>query len=242
LIKEEIIGRAALTPTDLLHVTGQFAPWNQEAAQTAAALIARLKGWSVQKLIDEVMMTIAERITAEVIAFISGQTLERVPDYVHPDDLGLWLFEESLYQEHPYLGSDIFLKIPIIGIGAPAEIFLPPVAKMLNTELITPPHYQVANAVGAVAGSVMIYEEAWVFPQTRGKFVIGYYVQTSDERASFSKMEQALAFAKEITQEKALAQAQAAGAVKAHVEIEQIVDGAESYRIRAKAIGNPELG
>lgn len=242
LIKEEIIGRAALTPTDLLHVTGQFAPWNQEAAQTAAALIARLKGWSVQKLIDEVMTTIAERITAEVIAFISGQTLERVPDYVHPDDLGLWLFEESLYQEHPYLGSDIFLKIPIIGIGAPAEIFLPPVAEMLNTELITPPHYQVANAVGAVAGSVMIYEEAWVFPQTRGKFVIGYYVQTSDERASFSKMEQALAFAKEITREKALAQAQAAGAVKAHVEIEQIADGAESYRIRAKAIGNPELG
>jgi hypothetical protein len=72
--------------------------------------------------------------------------------------------------------------------------------------------------------------------------VIGYYVQTSDERANFSKMEQALAFAKEITREKALVQARDAGAVDAHVEIDEIVDGAESFRIRAKAIGNPELG
>ncbi len=242
LIKEEIIGRAALTPTDLLHVSGQFAPWNRQAAETAATLFARLKGLSVDELIDNVMTSMAERIAAEVISFVSGQTLERVPDYVHPDDLGLWLFEESLYKQHPYLGATIAMKIPIIGIGAPAEIFLPPVAEILNTELIIPPHFQVANAVGAVAGSVMTYEEAWVFPQTRGKHVVGYYVQSSGERARFSKMDQALAFAKETTQEKALAQAQTAGAVDAHIELEQIADGANSFRIRTKAIGNPELG
>ena len=134
------------------------------------------------------------------------------------------------------------MKIPIIGIGAPAGIFLPPVAEMLNTDLIIPPHYQVGNAVGAVAGSVMIYEEAWVFPQTRGKHVVAYHVQSGGERKRFSKLEQALTFAKQTTQKKALAKARESGAVDPHIETIESIDGADSYRIRTKAIGNPELG
>ena len=176
LIKEEIIGRAALTPTDLLHINGEYTPWDQEAAKSAARHIASLKGFSVDELIERVMTTIAERITAEVVAFVSKQSLRRVPDYIHPDDLGLWLFEENLHSKHPYLGSKISLKIPIIGIGAPAAIFLPRVAEHLHTSLIIPPHFQVANAVGAVSGSVMIHHEAWVYPQSRGMHIVGYFV------------------------------------------------------------------
>lgn len=242
LIQEEIIGRAALTPTDLLHLTGEYAPWDQKAAQISAAYMARIIGDDVEKLIDNVMRVIAEKIAVEVISFISGHSLQRSPGYVRPGDLGLWLFEENLYEHHPYLGSKISLKIPIIGIGAPAKIFLPRVAEILNTELILPPNFQVANAVGAVSGSVIAIQEAWVIPQMSGMNIVGYYVQSGDERRRFSKDFEAIAFAKKITGEQAIKEAVKAGTQHPQLSIKQLHDGAESYRIQALAIGNPQLG
>lgn len=242
LLEQEIIGRAALTPTDLLHLTGQYTPWSGEAAQTAAGLIARLMDCRVEELIERMMTDIAERITAEIVSFLSGQTLERAPEYIHPDDLGLWLFEESLYNQSPYLGSRISLKMPIIGIGAPANIFLPRVAELLGTELILPEHYEVANAVGAVAGSVMVSHEARVFPELSGLNVVGYYVQTKQKRRRFPRLEEALTYARQAAGEQVMHEARQTGAADPHVEFEQLPDGAESYRLRARAIGNPRLG
>ena len=132
--------------------------------------------------------------------------------------------------------------MPIIGIGAPAKILLPRVAEMLHTELIVPPHYQVANAVGAISGSVISTQEAWVYPKSRGMHVVGHYVQISGQRKSFPDVDQALRYARKISEENALAAAGAAGAMDPHIEIEQLPDGAESYRVRARAIGNPKLG
>jgi len=239
LISQEIIGRAALTPTDLLHLNGTYAPWNKNAAEMGVWLLSRIGKMEVDELIECVMQIISERIVAEVISFISTKSLERVPDYVDPDDLGLWLFEENLYQKHPYLGSQIALKIPMIGIGAPAKIFLPRVAEMLHTELIVPDHFQVANAVGAVSGSIMVEEEAWIFPQMRGMHIAGYYVQSGTVRKRFSKLEPALEFAKKDAGEKALGRAKESGTVDPHLEFERLPDGAENYRIRARAVGNP---
>jgi N-methylhydantoinase A/oxoprolinase/acetone carboxylase beta subunit len=241
LIKEGVIGRAALTPTDLLHLNGRFAPWDVDSAATAADLIARLQGWSVDQLIQGTMQHIAERIVAEVVMFISGQTLERLPDYTPINNLGLWLFEESLYGQNPYLGAHINLKMPLIGIGAPAGIFLPRVAELLDTELILPEHYQVANAVGAVVGSVMVVQEAWILPQMRGMNVVGYYAQAGRKRQRFSRLNEALDYARQTIGEQAFAEAQAAGAVEPRLEFEQLPDGAESYRLRVRAIANPRL-
>lgn len=241
LISQEIIGRAALTPTDLLHLNGAYAPWNKSAAEVSARLLSRIGRIEIAEMIEQVMQIMAERIAAEVISFISAKSLKRAPTYVDPDDLGLWLFEENLYEQHPYLGSEIALKIPIIGIGAPAKIFLPPVAEILHTELIIPDNFQIANAVGAVAGSVMVNEEAWIFPQMRDMYIAGYYVQSGDQRKRFSKLVPALEYAQKVTGEKALERARLSGATDPYLEFEQLPHGAESYRIRVKAMGNPHL-
>lgn len=238
LINQEIIGRAALTPTDLLHLTGEYTPWNAGAAGIAADLVSRLQGWTVGELIQRTKDQIAEQIVAEVISFITGQKLERLPAYTPINDLGLWLFEESLEEGNPYLGSRITLKMPILGIGAPAGIFLPRAAQLLGTELITPEHFEVANAVGAVAGGIMVSQEAWIFPQLRGLHVIGYYAQAGGQRRRFPKSQEAIAYARKVIGEQVVADARQAGAVEVHLEFEQIPDGAESYRLMARAIGN----
>jgi len=50
-----------------------------------------------------------------------------------------------------------------------------------------------------------------------------------------------LEYAQKITGEKALERALASGASDPHLEFERLADGAESYRIRASAVGNPRL-
>ncbi len=242
LIREEIIGRAALTPTDLLHVTGEYAPWDREAAEIAARFFARLKQVSVDELDTLVKRLISERIMEEIITFISEQSIDRTGYISKPHALGEWLVEESLYARNPYLGCSIHLKIPIIGIGAPAAIYLPAVAELMRTDLILPEHYNVANAVGAVSGSVMSTHEAWVLPVMRGMNITGFYVQSGKERKRFARIEPAIEYAERKLEAVARQEALRAGARDLLVEIEHLDEGAESYRIRATAIGNPTLG
>ena len=241
LIQEEIIGRAGLTPTDLLHLTGDYAPWSVEAAQIAASIVARLNEITVDDLIAETMRVITERITGEIVAFISGQTLERSPSYGPYDNLGGWLFEESLYHRHPYLGNQISLKMPIIGIGAPAGIFLPRVAELLQTNLILPEHHEVANAIGAAAGSVMISEEAWVLPRMRGQYVSGYYVRIGAERQYVYDLDEAVEIARQAARQRVEAAAQTAGSDNPQVTFDVITSGPNTLRVRAQAIGSPRL-
>ena len=40
LIREDVIARAGLTPTDLLHVTGEYCPWDGAIARQAVAAAA----------------------------------------------------------------------------------------------------------------------------------------------------------------------------------------------------------
>lgn len=242
LIQEEIIGRAGLTPTDLLHLTGDYAPWHVEAARIAADIVARLNDTTVDDLIAETMRVIIERITGEIVSFTSGHTLERPPGYGPYDNLGGWLFEESLYHRHPYLGNQISLKIPIIGIGAPAGIFLPRVAELLQTELILPEHHEVANAIGAAAGSVMITEEAWVLPRLRGQHVSGYHVRVGAERQYIYDLDEALEVARQTVQQRVETGALNAGAADPQVTFEVITSGPNTLRVRARAIGSPRLG
>jgi len=241
LIKEEIVGRAALTPTDLLHVRGAFTPWNTEAARIGTYLMASFQGLKVKEFIQAVLDHITVHISREIISYLTGQTLEPAPYYVTPDDLGLWLFQENLTGDDPYLGSEISLKMPIIGIGAPAHIFLPPVAEVLHTEFISPPHYEVANAVGAVSGSVIAQGEVWVYPQVQNTRTVGYHVQFEGDRERFPTKRAAMDFAYKKTTQQARQAADELGIVDPHIEVQQLPDGAESYRIRAQAIGSPKM-
>jgi hypothetical protein len=82
-----------------------------------------------------------------------------------------------------------------------------------------------------------------VYPQlsSKGLDVIGYYVQNSDGRRAFQAREDALTHAHKLSREGAAAAALRAGATQPQVTIEEVIDGLDTYRIRAKAIGNPRL-
>ena len=242
LLRQEIIGKSGLTPTDLLHVEGYYTPWNVEAASLALDIFCRFQFWEPTELRQRVWSHMTEVVVHAIVTFLSGRVL---PPRALPQDkdMGRWFFYNSLYPTHPHLETSFRLRRPIIGIGAPASVFLGDVADALHTDLVLPEYHQVANAIGAIAGSVMVTEEILVYPRlsSEGLEVLGYYVQTSDERLEFEEVDDALVHARDLGEERALGAALRSGADKPQVIIEEVVNGLDTYRIRAKAMGNPRL-
>ncbi len=247
LSRQEVIGKAGLTPTDLLHVEGQYTPWDVEVASLALGIFSHHQFRDLDEVREQVWRQAAEMITHAVITFLSKQSL-KPPESQIPegeDDIGRWFFYNSLYDLHPHLETRFRLREPIVGIGAPASFFLEDVAEALHTELVLPEHHEVANAMGAVAGSVMVVVEVLVYPRVSrsGLEVMGYYVQTSEERKDFEdeELDEALTYARDLAREKAHGAALRSGADNPEVVVDETTEGLDTYRIRAKAMGNPRL-
>ena len=258
LLRQEVIGKAGLTATDLMHIEGRYNVWDAEAAAMAWKVFCQYQFKDPEALRQQVWTQMGEMIIHAVVTFLSERPL-RLGDRERSleggdQDFGRWFFYNSLYTANPHLETTIRLRQPIIGIGAPAGIFLPAVAETLHTDLILPQHHEVANAVGAIAGSVMVEEELLVYPKLSrdGLEVLGYYVavtamgpaaidQAGDLRFEYEELSDALAHARELGHERALGAAIRSGADNPQVTIEELTDGLDTYRIRAKAIGNPRL-
>ena len=241
LWREEITGKSGFTPTDILHIEGKHTPWDGEASQAALSVFSHYLNWEPDQFRQVFWQGVTEKITEAVIHFL---TEKEIPSRDQPkQDLANWFLDNTLIPEHEQLETSIKLKIPLIGIGAPADVMLEKTAQVFKTELILPNHYQVANATGAVAGSVMVTEEILIYPQlSAGNVdVIGYYLQARDGREEIEELEDALNQAKKIAGENALSAALRSGADNPQVEIETIRDGMDSYRIKAKAVGKPRL-
>lgn len=247
LNRQEVVGKAGLTPTDLLHVEGRYAPWDVEVASLALEIFSHYQFRDPDEVREQVWRQATEMITHAVVTFLSKQSLKppegRIPE--EEDDVGRWFFYNSLYDLHEHLETRFRLREPIVGIGAPAGFFLEDVAEALHTELILPEHHEVANAMGAIAGSVMVVVEVLVYPRVSrsGLEVLGYYVQTSDERKDFEEeeLDEALAYARELARERARGAALRSGADDPEVVVEETTEGLDTYRMRAKAMGNPRL-
>ncbi len=241
LWREEIIGKSGFTPTDILHIEGKHTPWDSEASQAALSVFSHYLNWDPDQFRQVFWEIITEKIIKAVIHFLTEKDIPVKNGAKH--ELATWFLDNTLIPEHDQLETQINLKIPLIGIGAPAEVFLDKTAQVLNTQLILPEHYQVANAAGAVAGSVMITEEILIYPQlSAGNIdVIGYYLQARDGREEIEELEEAIIKAKKIAGENALSAALRSGADNPQVDIEIIQDGMDSYRVKAKAVGKPRL-
>ena len=106
------------------------------------------------------------------------------------------------------------LATPLVAIGAPAGAFYPEVARRLGAQLVVPEHAAVCNAVGAVVGVVSETVDILV-NQPQWKV---FRVHDPAGIRDFAEAEEAIATAKEIAHGLALAAAQRAGAIAAHVE------------------------
>jgi N-methylhydantoinase A/oxoprolinase/acetone carboxylase beta subunit len=239
LIRQGIIEHATLTPTDLLHVNGQMDTWCVDAAQHAVDYACALHAKNQARFVEQTLDSIVVTMVQAAIVFLARQiSKNQLPEDVD-GSWGRWFVSEALTGANPYLAVSITSRYPIIGIGAPAKIFIKKVAESLAARFILPDHAPVANAVGAVAGSVIVAKEALVYPrETEG--ARAYVVQIEGKNACFAEDEDAVAYAQKTVTKLVQKSAVAAGVVNPQVTVEKSTEGSWQ-RILARGVGNPKL-
>lgn len=159
----------ALTPTDAAWATGRVSredfsvDFDSRASEAGLRLFAAtLDRFGEHRFASgaeagEAILRAVERSTGSVIAAAVG-----LPEAVW-DHVGM---------PHEHFDVKIELDRPVIGIGASASLYHPPVAALLGTEVLIPPFSEVANAVGAAVGSVRIKLTASITAPKRAGFVL----------------------------------------------------------------------
>lgn len=239
LIRRGIIEQATLTPTDLLHVTGQMDTWCVDTARQVVEYACELFSLDADNFAEETLDRVVHRMVEEAIIFLGRQTdRQQLPGQIG-DPWGRRLVNEAIKPKSPYLAVTIASRIPVIGIGAPADILVKRIAQSLHASFILPEYAPVANAVGAVAGSVIVEKEAIVYAREINGARI-YVVQIEGENTDFVEDEEALDYAEQTVKKFAQKEAVAAGAVAPRVMVQTATEG-NLQRILARGIGNPKL-
>lgn len=126
-------GGNCVTPTDAAVALGLAAVGNQESAMKALAELGRPYGLGPKELATKIVNAFTEQLTCAI-----RET------YLYPESQPVYTVSEMLAP------PDIRPKA-LIGLGAPAGVFIPPAAQRLGLEYQVLPHYESANAIGAAA-------------------------------------------------------------------------------------------
>jgi N-methylhydantoinase A/oxoprolinase/acetone carboxylase beta subunit len=206
-----LIQRSTLTPTDVMHVRGDFVRWDATAARLGIRFFAH-----AMKVTEEALAAmILETFTLQSAEYLVGRllrqrvagtplvaryplvlhgsaqqgTTHRSHRVVHPGDELLALLLSG--QDHLGFTVTPAYRHPLIVIGAPASVLGPALAKRIGASLVVPEHAEVANAVGAITSMEYIVVEAILSPKDDG-----FIVHAPDQRRQFDDLDEAKEWAK----------------------------------------------
>lgn len=214
LVDRGIVQVAGLTPSDACHALGLQDTWNAEAAKLALELFCRRRKGDGERLAKT-----AEDMAELVLEQMTHQTILALLETGFAEDEGFSEHSPSALAEHVLmqhglaghrgiLKLDAALNVPVVGLGASASTYYPPVGSRLGTKMILPEHAHVANALGAVVGRVTMRKSLTVTSPSEGLF----RVHTSAGPLDFTEAEPALKKAEELLRNAVVADAKGAGA------------------------------
>ena len=162
-----VVLRAGLTPTDIMHVRGDYTAYDRKASLLAARFTAQSLSISLEELCEEVY----EHISREVFYAVAQMLLEHASPHFRQNGLDDGIREllrmqwETRNSDSPSLLQYAFRSVaPLVGIGGPVHLFLPEAARALGAPCIIPDCAAVANAVGAVTGQMSVKVSAEIRP------------------------------------------------------------------------------
>ncbi|MDD6043111.1 MAG: hydantoinase/oxoprolinase family protein [Eubacteriaceae bacterium] len=155
LVREGAIMRCGVTPTDAMHILGDFTMYSVEAAYCGIYRLSRMAHTDVETFARNIYAAVEKKLFVNIgrILFeerykewrsggISPQLEQAIGDLYDGDN-------------DDFLNLGLKCKSALVGVGAPTHVFLPRVGEKLGAKVIMPEYAGVANALGAIVGNVV---------------------------------------------------------------------------------------
>ncbi|MBN1137852.1 MAG: hydantoinase/oxoprolinase family protein [Anaerolineae bacterium] len=248
LVNRQILLCAGFTPTDALHVLGRFERWDADASRLGAELMAASLGLSVEDFCLRVADRTSDRVTAELVSKVLEDE-GTLPAWERDSAAAALLARAMGGANGSDLDCRLTLRRPVVTVGAPVEAYLPRTARQLHTELVVPPHADVGNAVGAVAGGVVQRQQVLI--QFTGTD-LPFRVHLPGGLRDLADLEEAVHYAEQIMSQRVQEMARQAGAEQVEVHVRRadrlapVRDSPEAVYLGTDlsftAVGRPGLG
>ncbi|WP_082662498.1 hydantoinase/oxoprolinase N-terminal domain-containing protein [Candidatus Methanomethylophilus sp. 1R26] len=155
-----LVTRIGVTPTDLLHADGSFTEFDAAASKAAIAYLARKSRMTQTDFVAKMEKAVVCRIATCIMEHLL--TEEGVQDPAKR--AGELVAKMASRDPDPDYTLSLHIARTIVGIGAPVQAWLPPVADMFGARLVISGNADIGNAVGAVAGMVTVTEDVLIRP------------------------------------------------------------------------------
>jgi len=176
---------SGFTPSDAVHVLGINSHWSRHAAELSARLWMRQMrylygygrwhaddaGQACQQVYELVQSTISQSLIEVGLnqsEFSDSARTRGVTEILTKMVLNSWQEDKA----KPLFKLDFASDYPIVAVGAPAASYYHEVAESMHIGLHLPEHADVANAFGAVMGSVIQRAKVTVTQPQFGTFCL----------------------------------------------------------------------
>jgi N-methylhydantoinase A/oxoprolinase/acetone carboxylase beta subunit len=215
-----IIQRIGLTPTDILHASGEYVEYDATPSKIAVDIQAAAMEMTPQHFCAQVKTEVVNKIARELINKLLYEETGKTAYCEVTADL---ITKSITHKAGIDYSMRMMLHKPIIGIGAPVGAYLPRVAQQLHTRLLLPEHSEVGNAVGAIMGSIIESAEVLIRPKPGVSAMENppCILHSSVEKKEFDSLEEAVDYARIYVTEVARKKALAAGADEIEIKVDR---------------------
>ena len=152
LIQKRYIKQVGFTPTDALHVLGDYQQWESYASLLGATILSRYLSITDFEFCTKLKKEVSRNLALHLISYCAGKMqktdVEKILD-----------------------GSELtkFMIIPpVVMVGAPVTAYLKDLQSLIEADIRVPKYHEVGNAVGALVGNVVYREEILIRPAGPG--------------------------------------------------------------------------
>jgi len=168
LTKRGAITAASVTPTDVMVFLGKFKAGSIRGAEAAVHAIAETMGMAMNQVASVLFEEIKRKVSEAVLTKLLY------------DDIGDWKDggSDKLTRKMVSLSRgrliDILpkIKVPIVGIGAPARHMMEDIGERLGTKAVFSEDHDVGNAIGAVSSKVADSMTATIHPTVDNRYAV----------------------------------------------------------------------
>ncbi len=148
LIRKRHVSQIGFTPTDALHVLGEYLRWNEKASVLGASILGKTLKKGGEEFSAQIKAEVVRRFTLELVSFFASN--------VKKEELAKLIGNEAFLKFH--------IKVPVVLVGAPVRAYLKEINEAIDADIRIPAFYEVGNAVGALEGKIIHRTEILIRP------------------------------------------------------------------------------